>query len=173
MKEIKTLIDEEKLQERIKQLGEQLTKVYEGEEVTVVCILKGSIYFTVDLTKHIKNDKLQIEFIQLSSYGKETISSGKVDMRLDLRDSVEGKNLLIVEDIIDTGRTLKYLIEYLKTKNAKTIKLCTLLDKPERREYDINVDFVGFNIPNKFVLGYGLDYEENYRNLPYIGYIED
>ena len=113
MKEIKTLIDEQKLQERIKQLGEQLTKEYEGEPLTVVCILKGSIYFTVDLTKHIKSDNLQLEFIQLSSYGKETISSGKVDRRLDLRDSVEGKNLLIVEDIIDTGRTLKYLIEYL------------------------------------------------------------
>lgn len=171
MENIKRLIEEEKLQEKIKELAEKITIDYKGKELTLICILKGSTFFTVDLAKRIDNN-LKIEFIQVSSYGSETISSGKIELKLDLKESIEGKDVLIVEDIIDTGRTLSYLIEHLKGRNPNSLKLCTLLDKPERRKYDVNVDYVGFEIPDKFVVGYGLDCDEHYRNLPYIGYIE-
>lgn len=171
MEDIKVLIEEEKLQERITNLAKKITNDYKGKELILICILKGSTFFTVDLAKKIDN-KLKIEFIQVSSYGSATISSGKIELKLDLKESIEGKDVLIVEDIIDTGRTLSYLIEHLEARNPNSLKLCTLLDKPERRKYDINVDYVGFKIPDKFVVGYGLDYDEYYRNLPYIGYIE-
>lgn len=171
MGDIKVLIEEEKLQERIINLAKKITNDYKGKELTIICILKGSTFFTVDLAKRIDN-KLKIEFIQVSSYGSATISSGEIELKLDLKESIEGKDVLIVEDIIDTGRTLSYLIEHLEARNPNSLKLCTLLDKPERRKYDINVDYVGFEIPDKFVVGYGLDCDEYYRNLPYIGYIE-
>ena len=171
MGNIKVLIEEEKLQKRIKELAEQITNNYKEKELTLICILKGSTFFTVDLAKNIKND-LKIEFIQVSSYGTSTVSSGNIELKLDLKESIEGKDVLIVEDIIDTGRTLSYLIEHLKGRKPNTLKLCTLLDKPERRKYDVKVDYVGFEIPDEFVVGYGLDCNEHYRNLPYIGYIE-
>lgn len=171
MEEIKELIDEQTLQNRIKEMGKQITNDYKEKEIVLICILKGSMYFTVDLSKNIDN-KVKIEVIQVSSYGKERQSSGKVEMKLDLKESIEGKDVIIVEDIIDTGRTLKYLVEHLKSKKPNSMKLCTLLDKPEQRIYDIRVDYNGFQIPDKFVVGYGLDCEEYYRNLPYIGYIE-
>lgn len=171
MEEIKELIDEQTLQNRIKEMGKQITNDYKEKEIVLICILKGSMYFTVDLSKNIDN-KVKIEVIQVSSYGKERQSSGKVEMKLDLKESIEGKDVIIVEDIIDTGRTLKYLVEHLKSKKPNSMKLCTLLDKPEQRIYDITVDYNGFQIPDKFVVGYGLDCEEYYRNLPYIGYIE-
>lgn len=167
MEEFKVLIDEQTLQNRIYELAKQIEKDYEGEDLTLVCILKGSTIFTVDLAKKI-NKKLKLEFMQVSSYGKEKVSSGKINLKLDLPNSVQGENILIVEDIIDTGRTLSYLINHLKQKNPASIKICTLLDKPERREYDVKVDYVGFQIPDKFVIGYGLDDKEFYRNLPYI-----
>lgn len=170
MEELKVLIEEEKIQQRVKEIAEQITKEYENKELILICILKGSTFFTVDLAKKIKN-QLKIEFIQVSSYHDGTISSGKVEMKLDLKESIEGKEVIIVEDIIDTGRTLSYLIEHLKEKKPKSLKLCTLLDKPERRLYDVKVDYVGFEIPDKFVVGYGLDVKEQYRNLPYIAYI--
>ncbi len=141
-----------------------------GKEITLICILKGSTFFTVDLAKRI-NRNIKIEFIQVSSYGASTVSSQNIELKLDLKESIEGRDVIIVEDIIDTGRTLSYLIEHLKTRKPKSLKLCTLLDKPERRIYDVKVDYVGFQIPDKFVVGYGLDYNELYRNLPYIGYI--
>ena len=171
MEKFKVLIDEQTLQNRIYELAKQIEKDYEGKDLTLVCILKGSTIFTVDLAKKM-NKKLKLEFMQVSSYGIEKVSSGKINLKLDLPDLLQGENLLIVEDIIDTGRTLSYLIKHLKQKNPASIKICTLLDKPERREYDVKVDYVGFQIPDKFVIGYGLDDKEFYRNLPYIGFIE-
>ncbi len=167
MEEFKVLIDEQTLQNRIYELAKQIEKDYEGKELTLVCILKGSTMFTVDLAKKM-NKKLKLEFMQVSSYMGEKISSGKINLKLDLPEVLEGENLLIVEDIIDTGRTLSYLIKHLKQKNPASIKICTLLDKPERRQYDVKVDYVGFQVPDKFVIGYGLDDKEFYRNLPYI-----
>ena len=167
MEEFKVLIDEQTLQNRIYELAKQIEKDYEGKELTLVCILKGSTIFTVDLAKKM-NKKLKLEFMQVSSYMGEKISSGKINLKLDLPEVLEGENLLIVEDIIDTGRTLSYLIKHLKQKNPASIKICTLLDKPERRDYDVKVDYVGFQVPDKFVIGYGLDDKEFYRNLPYI-----
>lgn len=171
MDKLKTLIEENKLQERIKEIAQQITNDYKNKEITLICILKGSTFFTVDLSKNI-NNPLKIEFIQVSSYNDGTKSSGNVVMKLDLKESIEGKDVIVVEDIIDTGRTLSYLMEYLNGKNPASIKLCTLLDKPERRVFDVKVDYVGFEIPDKFVVGYGLDFDELYRNLPYIAYIE-
>lgn len=171
MEEIKVLIKEEEIQKKILEIAKKIENDYEGKEITLLCILKGSTFFTVDLAKRIKND-IRIEFIQVSSYGASTVGSEKVELKLDLKESIEGRDVIIVEDIIDTGRTLSYLIEHLKGRNPKSLKLCTLLDKPERRLYDIKVDYTGFEIPDKFVIGYGLDYDELYRNLPYIGYVE-
>lgn len=171
MENMKTLIDEERLQKRIKEIAEEINKDYIGKELVLICILKGSTFFTVDLSKSIKND-LTIEFIQVSSYGAGTVSSGNVDLKLDLEKSIEGKDVIVIEDIIDTGRTLSYLLEHLKERKPNSLKLCTLLDKPERRIYDVKVDYVGFEIPDKFVIGYGLDYDQLYRNIPYIAYIE-
>lgn len=170
MEKFKVLIDEQTLQNRIYELAKQIEKDYEGKDLTLVCILKGSTIFTVDLAKKM-NKKLKLEFMQVSSYGIEKVSSGRINLKLDLPDLLQGENLLIVEDIIDTGRTLSYLIKHLKQKNPASIKICTLLDKPERREYDVKVDYVGFQIPDKFVIGYGLDDKEFYRNLPYIAEI--
>lgn len=171
MVEIKTLIDEEKLQKRIEEMAQQIEEEYKGKEITLICILKGSVFFTVDLAKRINGD-VKLEFIRVSSYGEGTESSGEIKMKLDLKDSINGKDVIVIEDIIDTGRTLSYLIEYLKMKKPNSVKLCTLLDKPDRRVKQVNVDYTGFQIPDKFVIGYGLDFDEKYRNLPYIGYIE-
>jgi hypoxanthine phosphoribosyltransferase len=171
MGELKVLIDEKTLQEKIEKLAERIMKDYEGKDLTFICILKGSVLFTVDLAKKIKNN-VRFEFIRVSSYGSSTVSSGKINMILDLQDSIEGKDVIIIEDIIDTGRTLSYLREYLKDKNPASLKICTLLDKKERREFEIEPDYTAFDIPDKFVVGYGLDYDENYRNLPFVGYFD-
>lgn len=172
MEKIKTLISKEELETRICEIAKQIEEEYKDKEITLICILKGSVFFTVDLAKRI-NGNVKLEFIRVSSYIDGTESSGTVEMKLDLQDSIEGKDVIIVEDIIDTGRTLSYLIDYMKTKNPKSMKLCTLLDKPERRIYNVKVDYTGFQIPDKFVVGYGLDVDEKYRNFPYIAYIED
>lgn len=171
MEELKILIDEETLQKKIEELAEKIMKDYEGKDITFICILKGSAVFTVDLAKKIKNN-VRFEFIRVSSYGDSQTSSGKVTMKLDLQDSIEGRDVLIIEDIIDTGRTLSYLRDYLKDKKPASLKICTLLDKKERREFDIEPDYTAFNIPDKFVVGYGLDDRENLRNLPYVGYFD-
>ena len=172
MENLKVLITEEELQKRIEELAKQIYTDYEGKEITFICILKGSIFFTVELAKRI-NSNVKLEFIRVSSYGEGTESSGEIKMKLDLKDSIQGKDVIVIEDIIDTGRTLSYLIEYLKMKKPNSIKLCALLDKPDRRvKKDVKVDYTGFTIPDKFVVGYGLDWDENYRSLPYIGYIE-
>ena len=171
MKEIKTLFSQKQIEKRLDELAKQIEKDYENKEITVLCVLKGASFFAIDLTKRIKNI-MTFEFIELSSYGNATTSSGTVKTKRDIENSLAGKDILIIEDIIDTGRTMKFLQERLQSENANTIKTCTLLDKPERRVVDLVADYVGFTIQNKFVLGYGLDYEEKYRNLPYIGYVE-
>lgn len=172
MEEVKVLIDEEKLHKRVDEIAAQIESEYKGKEIIFICILKGSVFFTVDLAKRINGD-VKLEFIRVSSYNEGTESSGEIKMKLDLKDSIQGKDVIVIEDIIDTGRTLSYLIKYLKMKNPNSLKLCALLDKPERRvKKDVKVDYTGFQIPDEFVVGYGLDVAEKYRNLPYIGYIE-
>lgn len=171
MKNIKVLIEEEKINNKLDELAHQIMKEYQNKELMFLCILKGSIVFTVELAKRIKNN-VQFEFIEVSSYeGHE--SSGKIKLNKDITQSIEGKNVIIIEDIIDTGRTLSFLKEYLQKKNPSTLKICTLLDKPSRRIANIEADYVGFTIENKFVVGYGLDDDQNYRNLNYVGYIEE
>lgn len=171
MEEIKVLISEEELKKRINEIAKQIETEYKGKEITFICILKGSVFFTMDLARRI-NEDVRLEFIRVSSYGEGTESSGEIKMKLDLKDSIQGKDVIVIEDIVDTGRTLSYLIEYLKMKKPNSVKLCALLDKPDRRVVDVKVDYTGFQIPDKFVIGYGLDWDEKYRNLPYVGYIE-
>ena len=171
MKEIKVLINEEQINERLDELANQLMKEYEGKDIVFLCILKGSIFFTVELAKRIKNN-IQFEFIEVSSY-ENNESTGKVKLNKDITGSVEGKDVIVIEDIVDTGRTLCYLKEYLLQKKPASLKICTLLDKPSRRIAPVEADYIGFTIENKFVLGYGLDDEQNYRNLNYIGYVEE
>ena len=171
IKAIHEYLSEEKIAKRIAEMGTQISEVYGDEPVCLICILKGSVFFTVELAKRITSP-VELEFMCVSSYGAGTSSSGVVKIVKDLDVSIEGKNVLLVEDIIDSGRTLSYLLENLKTRNPKSLRLCTLLDKPERRVLDVKVDYVGFEIPDEFVVGYGLDYDQKYRNLPYIGYVE-
>lgn len=172
MKEIKTLFSNGQIEERLKTLAKEIEKDYDGRKLVILCVLKGASFFTIALTQKI-NLPMEFEFIELSSYGNAKESSGTVTLKKDIKESIEGKDVLVIEDIVDTGRTLSFLVEHLKQKNPHSIKLCTLLNKPERRVVPLEVDYVGFKIPNKFVLGYGLDYEEYYRNLPYIGYVEE
>ena len=168
---IRELISEEDVAKKIAEMGAQISKDYEGESVYLLCILKGGVFFTTELAKHI-TVPVNIDFMSVSSYGGETTSSGIVRIVKDLDTPIEGKNVLIAEDIIDTGRTLAYLMEHLKQRKPKSLKLCTLLDKPDRRVSDVTVDYTGFEIPDEFVVGYGLDYDQRYRNLPYVGVIE-
>lgn len=171
MKKIKVLIESDKIEERIKELASQIMQDYNDENILILCVLKGGMFFTVDLTKHIKN-KVEFEFIKLSSYGDARVSSGKVEIQQNIAGKIEGKNVLVVEDIIDTGITMNFLKEYLKSFGPKSVKIATFLNKPERRKVDVEIDYIGFDVPNKFIVGYGLDVEENYRNLPYVGYVE-
>ena len=168
---IRELISEEDVAKKIAEMGAQISTDYEGESVYLLCILKGGVFFTTELAKHI-TVPVNIDFMSVSSYGGETTSSGIVRIVKDLDTPIEGKNVLIAEDIIDTGRTLAYLMEHLKQRKPKSLKLCTLLDKPDRRVSDVKVDYTGFEIPDEFVVGYGLDYDQKYRNLPYIGVVE-
>ena len=168
---IRVLLSEEEVDKRIKEIADQINKDYEGKEVHLICILKGGVFFTCELAKRL-TVPVTLDFMSVSSYGSGTQSSGVVKIVKDLDQPLEGKNVLIVEDIIDSGRTLSYLIEILKKRGPKSLRLCTLLDKPERRVKDVKVDYVGFNIPDEFVVGYGLDYAQKYRNLPYIGVVE-
>ena len=171
MNNIKVLIDEKEIKKRVEYLGKKITKQYKGKELVLICILKGSTYFTADLSRYIEND-ITLDFMKVSSYGNSTESSGNIELKMDLSTNIKDKDVIIIEDIIDTGYTLKYLKEYLYTKKPNSIKICTLLDKKPRRKIDIEADYVGFEIEDKFVVGYGLDYMEKYRNLPYVGYIE-
>ena len=164
---LEELISEQELKQKTQELGERITKDYAGEEIIVICVLKGGVMFMVDLVKEIKLP-LKMDFMVVSSYGDEFKSSGVVKIVKDLDESITNQHVLIVEDIIDSGRTLNYLIKILKERNPASIEVCTLLDKPEQRIVDVEVKYTGFEIPNHFVLGYGLDYKQYYRNLPYI-----
>jgi len=165
------LIDANQLKAKVKELGQRITADYKGKNLLMVCVLKGGITFMADLIREI-NLPIEIDFMAVSSYGASTHSSGVVRILKDLETGIEGKHVLIVEDIIDTGLTLKYLVENLKARKAASVKICTLLEKPARRRIDINIDYCGFTIPDKFVVGYGLDYNEKYRNLPYIAVLK-
>ena len=168
---IENLIDRKTVENRIKELAKQIEKDYAGEEVYCVGLLKGSVVFLSDLVKEI-NTPVVIDFMSVSSYGSETVSSGDVKILKDTDLDLRGKHVLIVEDIIDTGLTLEHVIRYFKeSKGVKTLKTCTLLSKPERRKVNIDIDYVGFDVPDKFVIGYGLDYDQKYRNLPYIAVV--
>ena len=171
VKAVHEYLSEEKVTKRVAEMAAQISEVYGDEPVCLICILKGSVFFTVELAKRITSP-VELEFMCVSSYCAGTKSSGVVKITKDLDVSIEGKNVLVIEDIIDSGRTLSYLLENLKTRNPKSLRLCTLLDKPDRRVVQVAVDYVGFEIPDEFVVGYGLDYNQQYRNLPYIGYVE-
>ena len=165
---ISVLLSEEEVDKKIRELAGQITGDYAGKMPHFICILKGGVFFMTELSKHI-GIPVTIDFMSVSSYGDGTESSGRVRIVKDLDESIEGRDVLIVEDIIDSGRTLSYLMEMLKNRKPASLKLCTLLDKPERRVTPVTVDYVGFRIPDEFVVGYGLDYKQMYRNLPYIG----
>lgn len=168
--EINVLINKSRLENRIEEMAKQIEKDYEGKDIVFIGILKGSVMFMTELAKNIKSN-VELDFMDVSSY-EGTESSGDVRINSDIRNSIKGKDVIIVEDIIDTGRTLTYLIEYLKQKQPNSLKIATMLSKPSRRIMELNVDYIGFSINDEFVVGYGLDYNEKYRNLPYIGYLE-
>lgn len=168
---VRIMLPEEELTERIAQLGEQISSDYEGDSVFLVCVLKGAAFFACELAKRI-TVPVTIDFMATSSYGSGMVSSGDIKIIKDLDLSVEGENVIIVEDIIDSGNTLYYLSDLFKERKARSVRLCSMLDKPERREVDVKMDYTGFTIPDEFVVGYGLDFDQKYRNLPYIGVIE-
>lgn len=168
---MKVLIGREELEKRIAELGEQISRDYAGKELHLICILKGGVMFMTELSKHI-TCHVSMDFMSVSSYGNERASTGVIRIIKDLDESIEGRDVLIVEDIIDSGNTLAHLKELLLKRNPASLKICTMLDKPSRRETEVEVNYVGFEIPDKFVLGYGLDYDQYYRNLPFVGVVE-
>jgi hypoxanthine phosphoribosyltransferase len=169
---VRVLLTEEEVNTKISEIAAQISEDYAGKEIHLICILKGGVFFTCELAKRI-TVPVTLDFMSVSSYGDDTKSSGVVKIIKDLDESLAGKHVLIVEDIIDSGRTLSYLIEVLKQRGPADIHLCTLLDKPERRvKKQVKVDYTCFTIPDEFVVGYGLDYAQKYRNLPYIGVVE-
>ena len=167
---IKVLISEEEVDARIRELGEKISKEYEGKQIHLICVLKGGVFFMCELAKRI-TVPVSMDFMCVGSYGDGTKSSGVVRLAKDLDESIENKEVLIVEDIIDSGNTLYYLMDVLRQRKPASLRLCTLLDKPDRRVKDVHVDWTGFEIPDEFVVGYGLDYAQKYRNLPYIGVV--
>jgi len=168
----KVLISEEEIDARIRTLAAEMNAVYSDEDLPLlVCILKGAFMFLSDLVRHL-DFRHEVDFMEISSYGAATKSSGVVRILLDLASSIEGRNLVIVEDIVDTGHTLHYILRNLKTRNPESLRVATLLNKPSRREIDVPVDFVGFKVPNEFVMGYGLDYAQQYRNIPFVGVLK-
>lgn len=170
---IRVLIPEEKVDQRIKELGEQISEDYAGKQIHLICILKGGVFFMCELAKRI-TVPVSMDFMCVGSYGDGTKSSGVVRIAKDLDESIEDKEVLIVEDIVDSGNTLSRLMQLFESRNPKTLTICTLLDKPDRRVVEnLQVDYTGFVIPDKFVVGFGLDYDQRYRNLPYIGFVED
>lgn len=168
---VEVLLSEEEVDRRIKQIGEQISQDYAGRQVHLVCVLKGGSFFMCELAKRI-TVPVSLDFMSVSSYGGDTRSSGVVRIVKDLDETIKGKDVIVVEDIVDSGRTLSCLLEMLKDRGPQSVRLCTLLDKPDRREVDVRVDYIGFQIPDEFVVGYGLDYDQKYRNLPYIGVVK-
>lgn len=172
MKEhVRVMYSEEEVNEKIRQIGEQISKDYEGKKVHMICVLKGGTFFMCELAKRV-TVPVSLDFMSVSSYGSGTSSSGVVKIVKDLDEAIEGKDVLVVEDIVDSGRTLSYLLALLQDRKPASLHLCTLLDKPDRRVVEVPVDYTGFKIPDAFVVGYGLDYDQRYRNLPYIGVVE-
>ena len=167
---VRVMIPEEDVTKRIEEMGRQISEDYAGKQVHLICILKGGVFFACELAKQI-TVPVSIDFMSVGSYGDGTSSSGIVKIAKDL-ETLEGKEVLVVEDIIDSGRTLSYLLEVLRKREPKSMRLCTLLDKPSRRVREVEVDYIGYKIPDEFVVGYGLDYKQKYRNLPYIGVVE-
>jgi hypoxanthine phosphoribosyltransferase len=168
----KILIAEDELQAKVKELGAKITEDYQGKDLLLVCVLKGAVLFVSDLMKRI-DLPLEIDFMAISSYGSNTQSSGVVRILKDLNQSIEGRNVLIVEDIIDSGLTLSYLAENLRARGPESVEICTILDKPDRRTTYLDIKYTGFQVPDEFVVGYGLDYAEKYRNLPYIAVLKE
>lgn len=168
---LNVLLSEEEVDKRIREIADQINKDYEGKEIHLIGVLRGACFFMCELGKRI-TVPVTIDFMSVSSYGDGTVSSGNIKIKKELDDSIEGKHVILIEDIIDSGRTLSNLGPLLKERGAASLKLCTLLDKPDRREVDVFVDYIGFQIPDKFVVGYGLDYAQKYRNLPYIAEVE-
>ena len=173
MLDLDVLIDEQTIYKRIDEIANQIEKDYGEEEIICICILKGSFPFVWELGKRLHKNNVTFEFMEISSYGNAFETSGKINIKKDISCDISGKNILIIEDIIDSGTTLSYLKEYLNAKNPKTLKIATLLSKPSRRLVDVPVDYIGFSIEDKFVLGFGLDLEQKYRNLPYIAYVKN
>lgn len=171
LKDLKVLIKEESIQKRISELAKKISVDYKDKELVLICVLKGAVYFAIDLSKKIEND-LILDFVKVSSYKEAEETSGNIEFNLDISTDIKGKDVIIVEDIIDSGITLNYLHDYLIAKEPNSLKICVLLDKKERRKKDIKVDYIGFEIEDKFVIGYGLDYKDKYRNLPYVGYMD-
>ncbi|MBD5504177.1 MAG: hypoxanthine phosphoribosyltransferase [Lachnospiraceae bacterium] len=168
---IEVLLSEEEVNKRIREIGDQISRDYAGKQVHLVCVLKGGSFFMCELAKRI-TVPVSFDFMSVSSYGKDTKSSGVVRIVKDLDEPITDKHVLVIEDIVDSGRTLSYLLEMLKDRGPEDVKLCTLLDKPSRRVVDVKVDYTGFEIPDEFVVGYGLDYDQKYRNLPYVGIVK-
>lgn len=168
----KILIDEDELRAIVERLGEQITEDYKGKDVLLIGILKGSVIFMADLMRAI-DLPCNIDFMAVSSYGSGTESSGRVKINKDLDNDIQGKDIIIIEDILDSGKTLYYIRDILSARKPASVKICTLFDKPERREADIKADYIGSLVPNEFIVGYGLDYAEYYRNLPFIGVLKE
>lgn len=168
---IEVLVTKVDVEKRISEMADEINRAYAGKSLHLVCVLKGGAFFMCELAKHL-NMPVSLDFMSVSSYGSATKSSGVVKIVKDLDEPIKDKDVLVVEDIVDSGRTLSYLMEMLRDRGPKSLHLCTLLDKPERRVVEVNVDYTGFQIPDKFVVGYGLDYDQHYRNLPYIGVVE-
>lgn len=168
---VRVLLSEEIVDARIQAIGEQISKDYAGKQVHLICVLKGGSFFMCELAKRI-TVPVSLDFMSVSSYGSDTKSSGVVKIVKDLDESLKDKHVIVVEDIVDSGRTLSYLLEMLQDRGPASLRLCTLLDKPDRRVKEVFVDYTGFEIPDQFVVGYGLDYNQRYRNLPYIGVVE-
>lgn len=168
---IEVLLTEKEVDERIQAIGEQISRDYAGRQVHLVCVLKGGSFFMCELAKRI-TVPVSLDFMSVSSYGSDTKSSGVIKIVKDLDESLKDKDVIVVEDIVDSGRTLSYLLKMLNARGPKSLALCTLLDKPDRRVVEVKVDYTGFQIPDEFVVGYGLDYDQRYRNLPYIGVVK-
>ncbi|MEM9693413.1 MAG: hypoxanthine phosphoribosyltransferase [Myxococcota bacterium] len=169
--QIRVLISAEEIQARVKALGEEISKAYAGQSIVLVCVLKGSFVFTADLARAVDGD-VRVEFLAVQSYGEGTETSGVVQITQDLTKPIEGEHVLIVEDIVDTGLTIAHLLDLLKTRRPASLKVCALLHKPSRTRIEVGVDYLGFTIEDKFVIGYGLDWAQRYRQLPFIGLVE-
>ena len=168
---VRVMLTEEEVDDRIKEIGQRISEDYAGRQVHLICVLKGGSFFLCELAKRI-TVPVSLDFMSVSSYGGDTKSSGIVKIIKDLDESIKDKDVIVIEDIVDSGRTLSYLMELLQQRGPKSLALCTLLDKPDRRVIDVKVDYTGFQIPDEFVVGYGLDYDQRYRNLPFIGVVE-